>query len=68
MYHNEVIIIYSYTVLLPMNKNTWNNIRIPQVMMDELNELINSEKYKKLGFTSATSLIHYIIRKELESN
>ena len=51
-----------------MNKNTWNNIRIPQVMMDELNELINNEKYKKLGFTSATSLIHYIIRKELESN
>jgi hypothetical protein len=46
--------------------NEWANIRIPVELQNQAKEMLKSEEMKKMGFTSVSSMLSYLIRREID--
>jgi len=44
----------------------WSQVRIPTDLQEEALKLINKSKYKKMGFTSVSNLVVYLLRREVD--
>tara|TARA_Y100001951_G_C11288815_1_gene270711 strand:- start:1885 stop:2049 length:165 start_codon:yes stop_codon:yes gene_type:complete len=48
------------------DRDNWRQVRVPTDLVDEVLELIESKKYKKMGFTSVSNLVVYLLRREID--
>ena len=47
-------------------KDKWSTLRIETELKDEALKLIDSAKYKKMGFTGVSALVSYLLRREID--
>ena len=46
--------------------NEWANVRIPIELQEQAKEMLDSKKMKKMGFTSVSAMLSYLIRREID--
>ncbi len=53
-------------IMVKIPSNKWTTIRLENELKTQAEKLILSPKYKKMGFTSVSALLSYLIRREID--
>jgi hypothetical protein len=58
--------LHIWHIMAKSKSNEWANIRIPVELQNQAKEMLKSEEMKKMGFTSVSSMLSYLIRREID--
>ena len=47
-------------------KREWRTVQVPDGIIDQIEEYIQTDEARKRGFTSISAYVSYVLRKELE--